>query len=271
MAIKEVSNKNIEELISLKGKIALITGGSMGIGKAIAKRFAEVGATVIIVGRNELHLKNAIRELTQVSSLVFAKVMDISKSESVISTIEEIINEFGTIDILANMAGIFPNDNTLTMPIEKWNSVININLSGSYNCAREVIKVMLKSGNGGSIIFASSESAYKPGPQYAHYNASKGAIDALMRSLAIEYAAQNIRVNSIAPTLIETEGTVVAKEQLREALKIDNPWEMIAKQIPLGRIGTADDVARIALFCASDLSVYMTGHKFDCDGGMLLK
>lgn len=271
MAIEDVSKKDIGELISLKEKVALVTGGSMGIGKAIAKRFAEAGATVIIAGRNKLHLEAAIKELTQINKTVIAKVMDISNLDSVISIMQEIVDEFGTVDILANMAGVFPNHDTLAMAIEEWNKVININLNGTYNCAREAIKVMLKAGKGGSIIFASSESAYKPGPQYAHYNASKGAIDALMRSLAIEFAPQNIRVNSIAPALIETEGTIVAKEKLTEALGVDDPWKMIANQIPLGRIGTPDDVARIALFCASDLSIYITGHKFDCDGGVLLK
>lgn len=272
MAIKDVTNKSINELLSLKGKVAIVTGGSAGIGKATAKRFVEAGASVIICGRNKEKAEKAARELRANGGTVVAKIMNVADFNSVKAVINETVSELGSLDIMANIAGIFPNDDTLTMEIDQWKKVIDINLTGAYNCAREAARVMSESKRGGVIILASSTSAYKPAPKYVHYNASKGGIDALTRALAVEFAPQNIRVYSIAPTLVETEGTTAAKSDLTSAFgNVGDPWKIIGNNIPLGRIGKADDVARIALFCASELSLFMTGQRFDCDGGNLLK
>lgn len=271
MAIDDVSNKSISELISLKGKVAIVTGGAKGIGKATAKRFVEAGASVVIVGRNKEKAEKTAIELSANGATVVAKVMDVADLESVKAVVKETVSELGSLDIMANIAGIFPNDDTLSMSIDQWKKVIDINLTGSYNCAREAVRVMSEAGKGGVIILISSASAYKPVPQYAHYNASKGGIDALTRALAVEFAPQNIRVHSIAPTLVETEGTTTSKADLTAAFgNVGDPWQIIGNGIPLGRIGKADDIARVALFCASELSLFMTGQKFDCDGGDLL-
>lgn len=272
MAMYDVSHKSISELISLKGKVALVTGGAAGMGKATAKRYVEAGAAVVIADMNKEKAEQTAKELSANGATVVAKVMNVADLDSVKAVFKETLDELGRFDILAHIAGIYPYNDTLSMTPEQWKLVIDVDLSGAFHCATEAARAMIAAGNGGSIILTTSTTVFKTVPMIAHYIAAKGGVDALTRAFASEFAPHNIRVNSIAPTLIETDGTTASKKQLEAAFgNQGDPWALYGSMLPMGRIGKADDIARVALMLASEFTLFMTGSKFAVDGGDLLK
>lgn len=248
--------------MKLDEKIVLITGGSRGIGKAIAKLFAQEGAVVVITSRNEKKLKQTSKEIGE----SFFISGDIRKENDVNKVVRQTVNKFGKIDVLVNNAGIFPKIKPLHKISEKeWNDVIDVNLTGQFRFTKAVIPFMKKKG--GSIINISSDAGLKAFENfYADaYTASKAAMILLTKSWALEYAKNNIRVNCICAAVVDTDMTKYLWLNTRKKRK------MASAEHPLGRIGTGEDIAKAALYFASDDSSWTTGSILTVDGGVAAK
>tara|TARA_B100000767_G_scaffold120988_1_gene115360 strand:- start:886 stop:1632 length:747 start_codon:yes stop_codon:yes gene_type:complete len=244
----------------LKGKNVIITGASRGIGRGIAILFAEHGANIAFTSLkkcdNVISLESELK-----SSGVKGKgyISDASNYEESISLADQVIKDFGSIDVVVNNAGITKDNLLMRMSENDFNSVMQVNMNSVFNLTKAVLRPMLKQKNG-SIINMSSVVGIKGNPGQANYSASKAAINGFTKSTALELGSRNIRCNAIAPGFIETEMTAaLAKDQI-------NDW---AKSIPLKRNGEVKDIANVALFLASDLSSYVTGQVINVCGGML--
>ena len=244
----------------LENKNVIITGGSRGIGKAIAEKFAQNGAniafTCIKMSEDSLVLAKNLENLG-----VKAKVYesDASDFESALNLAENVFNDFGSIDVLVNNAGITKDNLLLRMSEEDFNDVMKVNMNSVFNNTKAVLRQMLKQKNG-SIINLSSVVGVKGNAGQCNYSSSKAAIIGFTKSVALELGSRNIRCNAIAPGFIETEMTrALQQDQINE-------W---AESIPLKRSGKAEDVANTSLFLASDMSSYITGHVMNVCGGML--
>lgn len=244
----------------LKGKNVIITGASRGIGRGIAILFAEHGANIAFTSLkkcdNVISLESELK-----SSGVQAKgyVSDASNYQESISLADQVIKDFGSIDVVVNNAGITKDNLLMRMTENDFNFVMQVNMNSVFNLTKAVLRPMLKQKNG-SIINMSSVVGVKGNPGQANYSASKAAINGFTKSTALELGSRNIRCNAIAPGFIETEMTAaLAKDQI-------NDW---AKSIPLKRNGKVKDIANVALFLASDLSSYVTGQVINVCGGML--
>lgn len=246
----------------LKDKTAIVTGGSSGIGYAIATTFAEQGARVAIIGTNAEKGNQsaaAINEKTGAKSVAFYQA-DVSKTEQVDECLKQILEVFGKVDILVNNAGITRDQLIMKMSPLDWDEVMATNIKSCYNTCRFLARPMLKARTG-KIINVSSVVGLTGNAGQANYAASKGAMIAFTKALALEFASRNILVNCIAPGFIETNMTSSLTEGQRES---------ILSKIPLGRLGLPQEVANAALFLAADLSSYMTGQTITVDGGMVM-
>jgi len=244
----------------LNDKVAIVTGGARGIGKKICGTFLAEGASVYIFDVNPEEGTRTIGEFRSVykNGRVFFFEVDITDEKSVEQVIEKIIEAEGKIDILVNNAGITRDNLILRMSLEDWKKVIDINLTGAFICSRHVVKFMIKNRSG-KIINISSIVGVHGNAGQSNYSSSKAGIIGLTKTLAKELASRNILVNAIAPGYIETEMT----EKLSDSIK-----QKLIEQIPTGRLGSVDDVAKTALFLASDDSNYITGIVINLDGGM---
>lgn len=243
----------------LEGKTALITGGSRGIGRAIALSFAYSGANVAFSDLRYDELAESLeKELSELGVKAKGYASDASSLADSEKMVNEVQAEFGSIDILVNNAGITKDTLMMRMTEEMWDDVIRVNLKSAFNLTKAVQRFMLKQRSG-SIINMSSIVGLGGNAGQANYAASKGGMIAFTKSVAQELGARNIRVNAIAPGFIETEMTAKIPEEARKA------W---AEKIPLKRAGTPDDVANIAVFLASDMSSYVTGQVISVCGGM---
>jgi 3-oxoacyl-[acyl-carrier protein] reductase len=245
----------------LKDKIAVITGASRGIGCEIARLYLSEGATVICTDRGGSEVNAELQAIADKhNSKIFNYLLDVGDEDSVRNGVKNIIEEHGRIDIWVNNAGITKDQLIFRMPKADWQSVIDVNLTGAFVCCREVANVMLKQKSGVIINMASVVGKMGNAGQ-TNYSASKGGLIALTKSLAREIAARGVRVNAIAPGFIKTAMTDALSDEQKNAL---------SQQIPLKRLGTVEDIANAALFLASDLSSYITGHILDVNGGMLM-
>ncbi|GAA0861134.1 3-oxoacyl-[acyl-carrier-protein] reductase [Paraclostridium tenue] len=249
-------------MVNLDGKVCLITGGSRGIGKAIAKKLALHKANIIInYTSNEndaLKVKEEIKEYGVKCVLIKC---DVSKNSDVENMIETAINEFGKIDILVNNAGVTKDGLLIRMKEEDFDKVIDINLKGVFNCTKLVCKYMMKKRYG-KIINISSVVGITGNIGQVNYCASKAGVIGLTKSSARELASRNINVNAIAPGFIDTDMTSILNENLKEQM---------LKNIPQNRFGEAEDVANLVLFLASDMASYITGQVINVDGGMVMQ
>lgn len=243
----------------LSDKTAIVTGGSRGIGLAIAKAFVEQGAKVEIWGLNKEAGEQAAKELSNIGEhpVTFSSI-DVGHRESVISGVKEFLDRNLKVDILVNNAGITRDNLLMRMSSLEWESVINTNLNSLYYTCSSVIRHMIKARTG-SIINISSVVGLMGSPGQTNYAAAKAGIIGFSRALAKEVAGRNIRVNSIAPGFIDTDMTQVLEASLKQE------W---LKTIPLGRMGKAEEIANVALFLASPLSSYVTGQVLSVDGGL---
>jgi glucose 1-dehydrogenase len=255
--------------ISLKGQAALVTGASSGIGEAVAVALGAAGADVVVNYVSSPESAEAVAEKIRAGgSRAIAIKADVSKEDEVQAMFAQMFSVFGTIDILVNNAGLQKDAPFHEMTIEQWNTVMDVNLTGQFLCAREAIREFLRRGvvaersrAAGKIICMSSVHELIPWAGHVNYAASKGAIKMLMQSLAQEYGAQKIRVNSICPGAIQTKINTAAWSS-PEALAA------LMTLIPYNRIGQPQDIGNLAVFLASDMSDYITGASIFIDGGM---
>jgi 3-oxoacyl-[acyl-carrier protein] reductase len=243
--------------IDLTGKNALVTGSTRGIGRAIAEAFAESGARVAVVGREQQRADEAAAALGH-SAKGFAA--DVSDTTAVSKLIDDVEKSFGSIDILVNNAGITRDNLVMRLKDEDWDAVLDANLRGAFAAIRAASRGMMKK-RGGRIINIASIVGMIGNKGQANYSASKAGLIALTKSVAKELGSRNILVNAVAPGFIETEMTASMTQEARDAL---------GKQIALERLGSAQDVAAMVAFLASDLASYITGQVFVVDGGLVM-
>ena len=240
--------------MKLQDKVAIITGGASGIGAATARLFVQEGAKVVLVDLNEEKGKAFEAELkSQNAEALFVKA-NITNEEEVQNIFKETIATFGKVDVVFNNAGIGRVTPTEELEYAEWRNTVNVDLDGVFLVARDAIREMLKSG-GGTIVNTASMYGWVGSPGSAAYNAAKGGVINLTRSLALEYATRNIRINALAPGFIDTP---IIPEESKEVLKTMTPMQ---------RLGQAEEMAKAVLFMASDDSSFMTGNVLTVDGG----
>jgi NAD(P)-dependent dehydrogenase (short-subunit alcohol dehydrogenase family) len=244
----------------LEGKIAVVTGAGAGIGRAIAETFAREGATVIVADRDGKAAAEVAAAIVKSNGAATAHAVDVTDTPQVKALMVAIETAHGKIDVLVNNAGVGERSDFRQLSDEAWDRVWKTNLDGTVRCAREAFDLLKASGKG-SIINLSSIMASKHTRQMAVYSATKGAVSALSRSLAVEYAPYGIRVNTLLPGYVETAliGRYISNPMIAKAL---------LTQTPLRRFGTPQDIANAALFLASDEAAYITGASLNVDGGM---
>ena len=247
--------------MKLKDQVALVTGGSRGIGRAIVKALAEEGAKVAFVYRgNQTAAESLAQEVTQAGGTARAIQADVTSAEAVQQCVERLEKEWGRLDILVNNAGIIHDDLFVRMDPETWNSVLQTNLGGVFNFCRAVAYPMMKQRRG-RIINISSIAAEHVNPGQTNYAASKGAINSFTRALAVELASRNVTVNAVAPGFIETDMSAAIRNKAGDVIK---------KLIPMRRLGQPEDIARVVVFLAGPESAYITGQIITVDGGLSL-
>ncbi len=265
-----LENISISELTNLREKCAIVTGGAMGIGLAICQRLCEAGARVLMVDVNQKEGLEASDKLKQKGYDAQIYNCDVSCEEDVKGLVSYALKTLGKIDILVNNAGIYPKKELSEMTAADFNRVNSVNLLGTFLCCRYVSSEMIEAKNGGSIINISSIEALHPVSKgMSAYASSKGGVLMLTKSLAQELGSYEIRVNAIAPGSIKTPGVTSRSKQTDARMQL-NELKTFLSRVPLERMGEADEVARVALFLASELSSYITGDMIVVDGGYLV-
>jgi 3-oxoacyl-[acyl-carrier protein] reductase len=246
--------------MSLSGRVALVTGASQGIGRTCALRLAKEGATVGVAARNQDKLNELVAEITAAGGKASAFALDVADEEQVKSTVKAIIAQLGKIDILVNNAGITRDQLVMRMKRADWDAVLQTNLTSAYLCIQQVIGSMLKQ-RWGRIINITSVFGQMGQAGQANYSASKAGLIGLTMAIAREVGSRSITCNAVAPGFIETAMTAVLSDEFKQTA---------VKQIPLGRVGSSEDVAAAVAFLASDNASYITGHVLNVNGGMLM-
>ncbi len=247
--------------LPLEGKVAIVTGGARGIGRAITEIFARRGADVVIGDFQEELAANTAREVAAATGRkITSFLVDVSNFEKAKGLVEKVLSEFGHVDILVNNAGTTRDNLIMRMDEADWDTVIDINLKGAFNCSKAVIRPMMKQRYG-RIVNISSVSGLAGQAGQANYSASKAGLIGMTKALARELGSRQITVNAVAPGFIPTALT----ENLPADLK-----ETMMKQIPLGRWGKPEEIAAAVAFLASDEAAYITGHILSVDGGMVM-
>ena len=246
----------------LKGQIAVITGGTNGIGRAIAQRFAEEGATVLLLATSPERGAKAVEEIDQSTQSGRAEfyAVDVSDTSKVKQTIDSICEKYGRVDVLVNNAGITRDQLLMKMSEEDWDRVQDVNAKSCFNTCKAVIRAMMKARKG-RIINVTSVVGITGNRGQSNYAASKAAVIGFTKSLAKEVASRNISVNCIAPGFIDTDMTSLLGDKVKEGILL---------QVPMGRLGQSHEVASTALYLASDMSNYVTGQVLVVDGGMVM-
>jgi len=249
--------------MQLQGKVAIVTGSATGIGRAIATKFVHDGASVAVdyVGSSD-RADELVRALETVGGNAVAIAADVSDERQVAMLVSETVKKFGRLDILVNNAGIEHEYPFLETPLEYWNKVVAINLTGPFLCAQHAAKQMVAQGDGGRIINISSVHEDLPMPTNAPYCATKGGLRMFMRTICIELAPHGITVNNVAPGAIDTPMDAKLKDDPQKMAKL-------LAEIPLGRMGKSHEVAEMCAFVASEAASYSTGATFFVDGGMI--
>jgi len=251
--------------LGLKGKIAVVTGGSDGIGRATALRLAQEGADVAVCARRQEPLDQTAAELRKAGAQVLAVSADMSKKADIDRFIKAVIERFGRIDILVNNAGTSARGKFLEIEDDAWSADLELKVFGAIRCTRLVVPYMKKQG-GGRIINITISSAKQPGAESYPTSVSRAAGLALTKALSKEYAASNILVNTVCIGKIKSGQHV--RRYTRDGVNAEDYYRQTAKDIPLGRVGEAEEVANVIAFLASDAASYVTGTSVNLDGGM---
>ncbi|HXJ88027.1 MAG TPA: 3-oxoacyl-[acyl-carrier-protein] reductase [Candidatus Binatia bacterium] len=246
--------------MSLSGHVAFVTGASQGIGRACALRLAKEGATVGVAARNQEKLNELVQQISAAGGQAAAFPLDVADEEQIKSIMKGAIAQFGKIDILVNNAGITRDQLVMRMKRADWDAVLQTNLTSAYLCTQQAISSMLKR-RWGRIINITSVFGQMGQAGQANYAASKAGLIGLTMAIAREVGSRNITCNAVAPGFIETAMTDVLGDEFKQNA---------VKQIPLGRVGTTDDIAGAVAFLASDDAAYITGHVLSVNGGMLM-
>ncbi len=255
------SIEDIKNLFDLKGKVAIVTGGSGGFGKAVSIGLAAHGANVVVTSRTLSSLEETAKEVKKLGKKALPISCDVVDPKSVDQMVKRTVDEFGKVDILVTSAGIAMRSAAEEFPIEDWQKVMDVNVKGTFLCCQAVGKVMIKQGIKGKIITVSSIRGLLGHPGgYAAYGTSKGAVHLLTRQLAIEWTKYKINVNSIAPCIFWTPLTapILSDEKL---------YNIFMSRIPWGRAAEPEDFVGAAVFLASEASEFITGHILYVDGG----
>ena len=266
----DVSAHPLTELLSLHGRAALVTGGAQGLGKAIALRLAESGASVAIADLDEQRSNDAAQDITsRFGTPAIGVRMDVTDSASVEAAAMAATDTFGRLDVWVNNAGVFPSTPLLDMTDEAWDAVLAVNTTGVRNGAREAARRMT---SGGVVVNVISTAGFRGiASGLSAYVASKHAARGLTKQLALELAPRGIRVLGVAPSYVPTEGNMAAAAAAMSAMGLADTdggsMPAAMTQSLIGRLGTPDDIARVVLFCASDLSLIMTGSTLLADAG----
>jgi 3-oxoacyl-[acyl-carrier protein] reductase len=247
-------------MFTLKNKVALVTGASQGIGRDTSLALAEAGAKVAVAARNEEKLAALVRDIVAAGGEAFAVKMDVADAEQVKAGFKAVVEKFGGLDILVNNAAITRDGLALRMKQDDWDAVMRTNLTGAHLCIQQALSTMMRA-RAGRIINITSVVAQMGNAGQANYVAAKAGLIGLTKAIAMEIASRNITVNAVAPGFIQTPMTDVLSDQVKADLKA---------RIPLGRLGSARDVAAAIVFLASDEAGYITGHVLDVNGGMYL-
>jgi 2-dehydro-3-deoxy-D-gluconate 5-dehydrogenase len=255
---------------SVAGRNALVTGAGKGIGRGIADRLAEGGANVLIADIDLAAAQHAAEHMARDAGRPVAMRIDVSNEADCEAAVQRCIEEFGSLDLLVNDAGIFPTSPVLEMSQQFFDRVLGINLRGLVFMSKAAGLQMLKQGRGGKIVnIASIDSVHPSFPGLVAYDASKGAVLSFTKSFALEMAPHNVTVNAIAPGGITTEGTAQPLTGMSKA-QTDAMMAAFTQRIPMKRMGVPDDIAKVTVFLASSAADYMTGALIVVDGGMLL-
>lgn len=246
-------------MCTLRDRVVIVTGASRGIGRAVARRLGQAGASVVAGARGD-HAEVTAAAIRDDGGRAVAVGVDVTDSEQVESMVATALGEFGRVDVLVNNAGITRDQLAMRMKPEDWDAVVATNLTAAFRCARAVLRPMLKQRSG-RIINVGSVVGQMGNAGQTNYAASKAGLEGFSKALAREVASRHITVNVVAPGMIETDMTAALGEPAQEA--------MLA-QIPLGRLGTPDDVAQAVCFLASDEAAYITGHVLAVNGGMYM-
>ena len=246
--------------MSLTGRVALVTGASQGIGRTCALRLAKDGAFVAVAARSKDKLDELVNEIAAAGGTAAAFGLDVADEDQVKATVKGAIGQFGKIDILVNNAGITRDQLVMRMKRADWDAVLQTNLTSAYLLIQQVITTMLKQ-RWGRIINVTSVFGQMGQAGQANYSASKAGLIGLTMAIAREVGSRNITCNAVAPGFIETPMTAVLTDEFKQNA---------VKQIPLGRVGTSEDVASAVAYLASDEASYITGHVLSVNGGMLM-
>jgi NAD(P)-dependent dehydrogenase (short-subunit alcohol dehydrogenase family) len=266
--VPDVSELSLSRLISLEGRSAVVTGGAKGIGVACALRLAEAGANVLIGDVDEAAARAAADEVTsRTGTKVLGCEVDVADERAVVELADRAMTDLGGLDIWVNNAGIFPPGPLLDLTAEGWDLVLDVNLRGAFLGSREAARRMVEQGRGGVIVNITSTAGFKGSGGLPAYVASKHGLGGLTKALAAELGPHGIRALAVAPTLILTPGIDHLREEAGPPM--DGFLDELVARLPVGRADVPDDVARVVLFCASDLSVLMTGSTLAVDGGDL--
>ncbi len=260
------------KLLDLTGKTAIVTG-AVGIGYGIAYRLAEAGANVVLASRSQEEVDKSVAELTTKGWKAKGVKTDVSSEADVKNMVEAAIKDFGSVDILVNNAGIFPSIPVHLMTLEDFDKVLTINLKGVFLCSKYASEQMIKQAKGGKIINITSIDALHPSMVgLAHYDASKHGVWGFTKNLALELAPHKIWVNAVAPGGIATPGVQKMQSGMKMPAGVDmaKVLEAFMGKIPMHRMGEPDDIGKVVLFLASEMSSYMTGSQIVVDGGVLL-
>jgi 3-oxoacyl-[acyl-carrier protein] reductase len=246
--------------VRLKGKVALVTGAAQGIGKAVALVLARNGADIVVSDINLEKAEETVKEIESIGPRAMAVKVDVANLDHVEQMVGTILEKFGKIDILVNNAGVTRDKLILRMTEEDWDLVLNVNLKGTFNCTKAVVRHMAKQRSGKIVNIASVVGEMGNAGQ-VNYSASKAGVIGLTKTMAREFAQRGINVNAIAPGYIETPMTEVLADKVKEELK---------RLIPMERLGKPEDVAEAVLFLVSEESNYITGHILNVNGGIYM-